>query len=189
MVVLNPNAGDMLPLRRWPSTHFVELGRRIVAEYGTANVVVTGNAVERDAAVELCRAINSPRVINFAGCTTLRDVLVLYTMADVLVTNDSGPGHFASLTGIDSVVLFGPGAPSQFGPIGERSHILWAGLACSPCVTVYNHRLSACSNNVCMQAIGVDRVFDTVRACLTARAHGGTRPQRSRLSLVAQGDA
>jgi ADP-heptose:LPS heptosyltransferase len=31
---------------------------------------------------------------------TLRDLLVLYTLADVLVTNDSGPGHFSSLTPI-----------------------------------------------------------------------------------------
>jgi len=171
VIVLNPNASDMLPLRRWPLDRFVDLGRRIVADYDSANVVVTGAAVEHAAAATVCRAIGSPRVINLAGVTTLRDVLVLYTMADVLVTNDSGPGHFASLTEIDSIVLFGPGAPSQYGPVGERSHVLSAGLACSPCVNVYNHRFSPCSNNVCMQAISVDRVYAEVRACLTARAH------------------
>jgi ADP-heptose:LPS heptosyltransferase len=186
VIVLNPNASDMLPLRRWPSNHFAELGRRILADYPSAHVVVTGAAVERAAAADLCRAIDSPRVVNLAGRTTLRDVLILYTIADVLVTNDSGPGHFASLTGIDSIVLFGPGAPSQFGPIGERSHVLWAGLACSPCVNVYNHRFSACANNVCMQAIGVDQVFERVRACLSARSHDGAQEPR-RLSLVTHG--
>jgi ADP-heptose:LPS heptosyltransferase len=106
-----------------------------------------------------------------AGRTTLREVLVLYGLAGVLVTNDSGPGHFASHTSIESVVLFGPGAPSQFGPIGGRSHVLWAGLACSPCANVYTHRFSTCTNNVCMQAIGVDEVYARVRSCLATAPH------------------
>ena len=75
-----------------------------MAEYRSANVVVTGAVGEQAAAAHLCRTIDSSRVINLAGRTTLRDMLVLYTIADVLVTNDSGPGHFASLTGIDSIV-------------------------------------------------------------------------------------
>lgn len=190
LIVLNPNAGDMLPLRRWPKEHFIALGQRLVAEHGAATVVVTGAPSEQAAASEICRAIDSPRVIDLAGRTSLRDVLVLYSIADVLVTNDSGPGHFASLTGVDSIVLFGPGAPSQYGPIGERSHILWAGLACSPCVNVYNHRVSACTDNVCMQVIDVDQVYAQVRTCLTARAAraqgAAGEPQ---LSLVAQGRA
>jgi ADP-heptose:LPS heptosyltransferase len=169
LVLLNPNCGDMLPLRRWPTERFVELGRHILAEHDDATVAITGAPAERAAAEAVCRAIASPRAINLAGRTTLRDMLVLYTLADVLVTNDSGPGHFASLTSIDSIVLFGPGAPSQFGPLGGHSHILWAGLACSPCANVYNQRLSTCTDNVCMQAIGVDAVYARVRACLTAR--------------------
>jgi ADP-heptose:LPS heptosyltransferase len=184
--VFNPNASDMLPLRRWPLDRFVDLGRRIVVDYGSVNIVVTGAPVEEAAASALCQAIDSPRVINLAGLTTLRDVLVLYTIADVLVTNDSGPGHFASLTDIDNIVLFGPGAPSQFGPVGGRAHVLWAGLACSPCVNVYNHRFSPCTNNVCMQSIGVDQVYAEVRACLAARGLDGREEQWPRRAGMRQ---
>lgn len=169
LVLLNPNCGDKLPLRRWPTERFVELGRRILADHSDVTVVITGAPSERAAAEAVCRAIDSPRVVNLAGRTKLRDVLVLYTLADVMVTNDSGPGHFASLTTIDNIVMFGPGAPRQFGPIGGQSHVLWAGLACSPCAHVYNHRLSTCTNNVCMQAIGVEEVYAHVRASLAAR--------------------
>jgi ADP-heptose:LPS heptosyltransferase len=170
LVLLNPNCRDALPLRRWPADRFAELGRRVLADHREATVVITGAPSERAAAEALCRDIASPRAINLAGRTTLRDVLVLYDLADVLVTNDSGPGHFASLTSIEAVVMFGPGAPSQFGPIGGRSHVLWAGLACSPCANVHNHRLSSCTNNVCMQAISVDEVYARVAAVLAARA-------------------
>ena len=114
------------------------------------------------------KSIGTPdRVRSVAGKTTLRDVLVLYTLAEVLVTNDSGPGHFASMTDIHNIVLFGPETPQLFGPLGENRHVLWAGLACSPCVNPYNHRFSPCQNNVCMQSITVDQVFAEVEAALS----------------------
>jgi ADP-heptose:LPS heptosyltransferase len=170
IVLLNPNCGDLLPLRRWPTERFVELGHRLLADSDTVTLVITGAPSERVAAEAVCCALDSPRAISLAGRTTLREVLVLYELADLLVTNDSGPGHFASLTSIDSIVMFGPAAPSQFGPIGGRGETIWAGLACSPCANVYNHRFSTCTNNVCMQAITVDEVYSRVHASLTARA-------------------
>ena len=84
-------------------------------------------------------------------------------MADVLVTNDSGPGHFSSMTDITSIVLFGPETPDVFGPLGPHTHVVRSNLACSPCVNVYNHRFSPCTNNVCMQQIEVDEVYQTGR--------------------------
>jgi ADP-heptose:LPS heptosyltransferase len=177
IVLLNPNCGDLLPLRRWPTEYFVDLGQRLLADHAAVTLVITGAPSERSDAEEVCRAFGSPRAISVAGRTTLREVLVLYGLADVLVTNDSGPGHFASLTSIESVVLFGPGAPSQFGPIGGRSQVLWAGLACSPCANVYNHRFSTCTNNVCMQAITVDEVYVRVHASLTAGSRTTRREQ------------
>ena len=40
--------------------------------------------------------------------------MVLYGLADVMVTNDSGPAHFASLTTIHTVTLFGPDFPFPY---------------------------------------------------------------------------
>jgi ADP-heptose:LPS heptosyltransferase len=104
-----------------------------------------------------------------AGQTSMPELLTLYHAADVLVTNDSGPGHFSSLTPVHAIVLFGPETPRLFGPLSPTHTVIWKELACSPCVSVFNHRLSPCRNNVCMQAIGVDEVFDAVAAALSAR--------------------
>jgi ADP-heptose:LPS heptosyltransferase len=68
------------------------------------------------------------------------------------------------------VVLFGPETPALFAPLGNRVHVIWAGLACSPCVSAFNHRLSPCRNNVCMQAITTDQVYDKVQEALAARS-------------------
>ncbi len=161
IVLLNSNASDLLPLRRWPSENFVELGQRVLRDHPDVTLVITGGPDEAVAAKLLATRI-SPRTISTAGETTLRELIVLYTMADVLVTNDSGPGHFATLTAIASIVLFGPETPALFGPLGSNSEVVRQNLACSPCVNAFNHRFSPCDDPVCMKGITVDTVFERV---------------------------
>ena len=168
VILLNPNASDLLPLRKWEGAKFAELTRRLLDAFPHSRIVITGAPAERAGAEELCRVVDSPRVISAAGRTSLRELLTLYTLADVLVTNDSGPAHFASLTPVHTVVLFGPETPFLFGSRSPATTIIWKRLACSPCVSVFNHRLSPCRNNVCMQLITVDEVFDAVRAAMSA---------------------
>ena len=168
VILLNPNASDLLPLRKWESAKFVELGRRLLIAFPQSRLVVTGSPAEQSAADQLCRAIDSPRAVSAAGSTSLRELLTLYTLASVLVTNDSGPAHFASLTPVHTVVLFGPETPLLFGSRSPATTIIWKQLACSPCVSVFNHRQSPCRNNVCMQSITVDEVFDAVRSAVAS---------------------
>jgi len=78
------------------------------------------------------------------------------------VTNDSGPAHFASMTPIHVVTLFGPETPELFGARSPNTEFLYAGITCSPCVNAYNNRQSVCRNNICMQAITVDDVFEKI---------------------------
>jgi ADP-heptose:LPS heptosyltransferase len=172
VVLINPNASDLLPLRKWDGANFVELSKRILSAFPDALIGVTGAPSEREAADRLCSTIGSGRAISFAGQTTLRELLALYTAADVLVTNDSGPAHFASLTPVHTVVLFGPETPRLFGSLAPATTIIWKELACSPCVSVFNHRLSPCRNNVCMQMITVDEVFEAVRTAIAGRGQG-----------------
>jgi ADP-heptose:LPS heptosyltransferase len=169
LILLNPNAGDFLPLRKWPGARYVELARRLLARFPEVCVGFTGGPAEAAAVEALARQVDSERCVCLAGKTTLRQLMVLYTLAEVLVTNDSGPAHFASLTSIDAVTLFGPETPELFAARTPRSRALWAGLACSPCVNAYNNRQSPCRNNLCMQQISVDQVFGEVCAIYTAR--------------------
>lgn len=169
LVLLNANCSDLLPLRKWGEARYVELARRLLAESPDLVVAFTGAPSETGAVAELVEEIASPRCVSLAGRTTLRQLLVLFGLAEVLVTNDSGPAHFASLTPIDVVTLFGPETPKLFGVVSERSHVFWAETACSPCVSAYNNRVLSCRDNVCMQRIGVDEVHAKVREVLAAR--------------------
>jgi ADP-heptose:LPS heptosyltransferase len=169
IVLLNPNASDLLPLRKWDGARFVELSKRLLAEHPDVRIGVTGAPSERESSDRLCAQIGAERAVSFAGQTTMRELLALYSIADVLVTNDSGPAHFASLTAVHTVVLFGPETPRLFGSLSPATTVIWKELACSPCVSVFNHRLSPCRNNVCMQSITVDDVVAAVGAALAGR--------------------
>jgi ADP-heptose:LPS heptosyltransferase len=174
LILLNANCSDLLPLRRWPQDRYADLARRLIRHFADAAIVFTGAPNEAQGAGELVSEIGSSRCVNMAGRTTLRELLVLYCLADVLVTNDSGPAHFAALTPIDVVTLFGPETPAAFGARTPRSHILWSGIVCSPCVNAYNDRQSACTDNRCMQRISVDQVFDEVCRVFEPRREQGT---------------
>ena len=165
-ILINPNAGDMLPLRKWSPEKFGELTARILTSYEDATIVITGAPSEASAAEHLRRKAGSDRVVNLAGKTSLRELMALYCASDALITNDSGPGHFAAMTPLRTIVLFGPETPELFGPLGGNVHIVRIPLACSPCVSVLNHRFSPCTRNRCMELISVEAVFGTLQKVL-----------------------
>ena len=180
LVLLNPNASDLLPLRRWPPTRYVELARRLLASYPQLYIGFTGGPNEAATVNRLAQDVVSDRVIPLAGKTTLRQLLVLCSQSEILVTNDSGPAHFASMTRCHVITLFGPETPALFSTKAPNATVLWAGIACSPCVNAYNSRQSRCRNNLCMQAISVDRVFNEVSRVLNSRLRTtANRPEQS----------
>ena len=165
LVLVNPNASEMLPQRRWSSTRYVALIRRILAADPDVLVLITGSPAEHDEAAEQCRQAESARCINFAGAVRLTDLPRLYTIARLMVTNDSGPGHFSAVTPLPTFILFGPETPRLYGSLGNATPIT-AGMACSPCVSAANHRKTPCTDNRCLQAITVDQVFAAIAPLL-----------------------
>ncbi|MBU3580721.1 glycosyltransferase family 9 protein [Polynucleobacter sp. AP-Capit-er-40B-B4] len=161
LILINPNASDLLPQRRWAQQRFSELIQAIHQKYPEDLILVTGSPAEF-VYVEKVRAVaNIKNALNFAGQVSFAELPPLYTLSDVMVTNDSGPGHFSAVTPLRTVVLFGPETPALYGSVGN-SIAITANLACSPCVSAANHRKTPCHDNVCMQAITVPQVLDKV---------------------------
>jgi ADP-heptose:LPS heptosyltransferase len=170
LVLINPNASELLPHRRWMADRYAELIRRVRASHADVLIAVTGAPGER-AEAEALAAASGERCISLAGKTKLAELPALYSLAALMVSNDSGPAHFAAATGLPTIVLFGPETPKLYQPLGA-SRAIYAGLACSPCVSAHNHRKTACTNNVCMQAIGVEQVYAEVVEVLAAPQRG-----------------
>lgn len=166
LVLINPNASELLPQRRWMSERYVALIKKILEHNENCIVLITGAPSEEEEAEEMCSQVGERRCVNFAGALQLGQLPVLYSIAACMVTNDSGPGHFSSITPLPTIVLFGPETPALYGSLGNSIPI-FAGLACSPCVSAANHRKTPCMDNKCLQAITVDQVFAEVQGILS----------------------
>lgn len=165
VILINPNASELLPQRCWPLGHFQSLIENILATYAEAIVLITGAPNEHEQAEQLSKQINTPRCINFAGAVKFVELVPLYAVANLMVTNDSGPGHFSAVTDLPTIVLFGPETPKLYGSLGNSVPI-FLGLACSPCVSAANHRKTPCQNNLCLQLISPQQVMLEVNKIL-----------------------
>jgi ADP-heptose:LPS heptosyltransferase len=165
LVVLNPNASKRFPMRRLPLESYAHLAA-LLLEDPDVYVVVTGVAEEKPDAVHICGHVNSPRLLDMTGRTTMMELLHLFDMAQVLITNDSGPAHFACLTRVHVVVFFGPELPDRYRPLADSFDVIYSNYSCSPCVSPYNQRLSPCNDNLCLKSIDIQAVSERVRSRL-----------------------
>ena len=171
LVLVYPGGG-ILPIRAWPLASYTTLCEGLVAD-GCALAVI-GLEDDRALAQQLVGAVkesdpDSP-VIDLTGYTrSIAELLALFHIARLLVTNDGGPGQFAALTPIWTLMLFGPETPSLYAPLTPKCHSFYSQWPCSPCLTAYNHRSSYCDgDNQCLKVIAPATVLAQARECLAS---------------------
>lgn len=159
-LVLMYAGGGILPERAWPAAHYARVAQGLCA----AGFAVGLIGLKDDAllAKDLLAKIRSEACIDLTGYTrSIRELLMLFHASSLLITNDGGPGHFATVTPIQTMVFFGPETGKLYGPLGTRNKVLESGIACSPCLSAYNHRLTFCDgDNQCLKRIAPDPVLE-----------------------------
>ncbi|MEN9538100.1 MAG: hypothetical protein RLZZ126_335 [Pseudomonadota bacterium] len=176
-LVLLYAGGGLLPERAWPTAHYARVARGL-CDAGHA-VGLIGLKEDAGLAHDLQQQIASELCVDLTGYTrSIRELLMLFHHAQLLITNDGGPGHFASLTPIRTFAFFGPETSKLYGPLGSRwstpatvARTYESGVACSPCLTAYNHRQTFCDgDNQCLKRIAPDPVLADALAALAAPA-------------------
>ena len=165
ILLVNPNASEFLPQRKWPLDNYTQLIKIILEKNPEYLILLTGAPSEFVEIQSIEDAVNNKRCYNFAGKVAFNDLTTLYTLAKVLITNDSGPGHFSSVTQIKSFVFFGPETPLLYGSLGNSTPI-YANYACSPCVSAYNHRKTPCNDNQCLKVLLPAMVYEIIKGSL-----------------------
>jgi len=171
LVLVYPGGG-ILPIRAWPLESYTALCNGLVHD-GCA-VAVIGLTDDQALAQQLVaniKGVNSDGpVIDLTGYTrSIAELLALFHVARLLVTNDGGPGQFAALTPIWTVMLFGPETPALYAPLTPQCHSFYSQWPCSPCLTAYNHRNSFCDgDNQCLKVIAPEAVLTKAREFLVA---------------------
>lgn len=169
LVLVYPGGG-ILPIRAWPLASYTALCEGLVAD-GCAVAVIglkDDQALARQLLANVQAALPASAVIDLTGYTrSISELLALFHVARLLVTNDGGPGQFAALTPIWTLMLFGPETPGLYAPLTPQCHSFYSQWPCSPCLSAYNHRASYCDgDNQCLKVIEPAAVLAKARKCL-----------------------
>jgi len=161
-IVINPNASDLRPERKWNKNNFKILIESLIKKYNNSLIFLIGSGNEKKYVDSLYTDIDQEcrkNIINTASKLSLLELITLIEIADIVITNDTGPMHIAFAQNKKTIALFGPCTPEQYGFSGENTHAIYKNLYCSPCV--HDFLKSPCNgNNKCMEAIIVDDVID-----------------------------
>jgi len=158
LVLLYPGGG-LLPIRAWPLKNFCLVAEDFIHKGYT--VCIIGTEEDKRLAKEILTHCRSKYCVDLTGYTrTVRELIVLFHFASLLITNDGGPGHFASMTPIPCIIFYGPETPVLYRPLDEKAVNLYKSISCSPCLTAYNHRNSPCDgDNLCLKKISFKEVL------------------------------
>ena len=171
-LVLVYAGGGLLPIRAWPLEYFCQICEDLCRR-GYA-VGITGLEDDRKTADVIVSHCQDDNCVDLTGYTrTVRELMIMFHFASLLITNDGGPGHFAAMTPIPTIILYGPETPVLYGPLGKNSFNFYVQLSCSPCLTAYNHRNSPCDgNNVCLRGISPQQVLEKAYEILKKEENG-----------------
>jgi heptosyltransferase-2 len=144
-------------MRRWPIECYRELATRLIDS--GVQVDLVGDSGDVAASQQFLGLALRDHI----GRLSINETLRVLRDADVVVSHDTGPLHFARLVRTPAVALFGPTEPRNMLGADPDIDVLWGGehLPCRPCYDGRNY--AECSNNLCMRDISVESVFAAVQ--------------------------
>jgi heptosyltransferase-2 len=164
VVILVPGAAG--PSKRWPADRFAQLADRLAANFNATVVLsVAPNTEERQIAEQIVKAA-SHRLVNLGDTAiSLGELKSLYSIADLVICNDTGPRHIAIGLKRRVITLVGPNNPEWTDP-GYCDEVFIKGVAdCSPC----DRGVCKKASHFCMEAISIATVYETAARLLTAK--------------------
>jgi heptosyltransferase-2 len=145
------------PAKRWPARYFAELAAKLAAR--GRGVWLFGSGKDREIGEEIVR-LSDHAAVNLCGGTDLASAIDLLSLAEVVVSNDSGLMHVAAAVGRPVVALYGSSSPVHTPPLSRRARLVSIGIECSPCYA----RECPLGHFKCMNDLSPDRVVREIDA-------------------------
>lgn len=145
--------------KRWPAERYAALADMLIENAG-AEVALIGSRDEEDVS-RVVAARMRRRPVMLTGRTDLAQAVAVLSLADLLVTNDTGPAHISAALERPTLVIFGPTIPATTRPFSASAEIIRRPPDCAPCM------LRDCPiDHRCMTAITPEEVFARAVALL-----------------------
>jgi ADP-heptose:LPS heptosyltransferase len=180
LVLIAPDVGGNLRVRNYPVESYARVAQHLLERDPCIRVALIGVKENQATCAQLQGLIGSKRCVNLCGETHgLHHLMELISISEILIGNDNGPLHFASLTSIKIVGIFSTDSPFMYGPLGECL-ALYNFFHCSPCISALNHKRSKCRDNKCIKSIPAEFVATMALRLLAdeipVRTVNGTQP-------------
>ncbi len=153
-IICHLSAGQ--PKKEWPVAHWACLCQ-MAAAAGFRLVFTTGKGAREQSLADGLKKL-APDAPVLPPTPDLATFLAVLKRAEIFISGDTGPLHFASGVGVPAIALFGPTSAVQWAPIGAQHQILLG----SPCCC--DGSLDVCqSPNHCLAAISPEQVFQRLQ--------------------------
>jgi len=147
------------PKKEWPLRHWAEFCRLATATGQRVAFTSAIGAREEQLIVELKKILPDTPVV--PAIPELPLFLAVLNRAQVFISGDTGPLHFAAGLGVPTISLFGPSSAAQWAPVDPRHRFL-SGSSCQ-----CDGNWAVCqSAHHCLATITPEQVLDSLQSSL-----------------------
>jgi lipopolysaccharide heptosyltransferase II len=151
------------PAKRWLPERFAAVVQAVSSQT-QVRWILFGTSKDGAAGEIISQALGH-NCVNRIGQTTMEQLIDELHTCHLLLTNDTGAMHLASLLAVPTVAIFGSTEPRLTGPLGNGHIVLRHQVECSPCF------LRECPIDFrCMRAVTVEEVTKAVMSLLQTRS-------------------
>ena len=152
VIGLNPGA-SFGASKCWPPEHFAELAELCEKELGAKILLLSGPG-EEPIAQAILKKSRADIINTYDDKVDLELLKPVVQRCNLLITNDTGPRHYAVALGIPVVVIMGPTNPHYTATNLDRTTVIRKEMDCSPC-----HKKICPREHQCMTEITAAEVF------------------------------
>ncbi len=120
--------------KQWPAEHFASACKAKIDQGW--NVWIFGSEKDAGVANEIMQMLSPKQrssCVSLAGRTSLAQAIDLLSIAEAVISNDSGLMHIAAALDKPVVALYGSTSPDFTPPLTEKSRLLFTDIECRPC--------------------------------------------------------
>ncbi len=162
LIILVPG-GAFGPSKLWPVQRYAKLADMLYEKYN-ATVVLSIAPVQAEIQIaeQICAAAKSDVLHVGRSGLSGGQLKALFSLADLVITNDTGPRHIAIALNKNTISLFGPNNPQWTQTAHDKEIQIVGKGPCVPC----DKPTCRQSQHLCMESITVDDVFRAAESFL-----------------------
>jgi len=128
-----------IKIKSWPEKNFIDLINYLTSK--NWEIILVGSPGEKRIVDRIYKKIKDKRkVSNFAGQTTIPEIVSLVKKLKLFIANDGGLMHIAAAMNVPTIGIFGPETPVRYAPFNRKSFAFYIEEKGGPQIKAYESK-------------------------------------------------